>query len=298
MTIKNPDWNLLKSFLAVYQEKSLSAAARSLGLSQPTLGRHIEHLEASLQVPLFTRSQAGLIPTEAALELVPHAEVMSAAAASMLRTASGTKDQITGTVRITTSEVVGGEILPELIAECSEIYPDISIELALSSRIDDLLKREADMAIRMFRPTQSALIARKICDTPIAIYAHKSYLARRGTPKDLNDLEGHFLIGPDDNPMVLQHLNDTGFAANRSMFSYRTDNDLAQNALIRAGCGIGGMQIRLARKDSDLVQLFPQIQIPMEIWLVMHEDLRSQSRVRVLYQFTADYLSRNFAGPL
>lgn len=298
MTKRNPDWNLLRSFLAVYQEKSLSAAARTLRLSQPTLGRHIENLEASLEVPLFTRSQAGLIPTEAALELVPHAQAMSAAAASVLRTATGAKDQITGTVRIATSEVVGGEILPGMIKECADAYPDISIELALSSRSEDLLKREADMAIRMFRPTQSALIARKICDTPIAIYAHRDYLAKRGAPKALNDLDGHFLIGPDSNPVVIQHLNGAGFAANRGMFNYRTDNDLAQSALIRAGAGIGGMQIRLARKNPDLVQLFPEIQIPMELWLVMHEDLRSQSRVRALYQFTADYLSRNFASPL
>jgi DNA-binding transcriptional LysR family regulator len=240
-----------------------------------------------------------LIPTEAALELIPHAEMMSSAAASLIRSVSGTKDVISGTVRIAASEVIGAEIMPDMMREFSESYPKVNIELVLSSQSENLLKREADMAIRMFRPTQDAMIARKICDTPLGLFAHKDYLEKYGTPKILDDLQFHKGIGPDNNPLILQKLIDFGFPAKRAFLTFRTDNDLAQHALIRSGAGIGGMQIRIGRRDPDLVHLFPEsVSLPMDLWLVMHEDLKAMPRVRLLYQFMADYLLQHFAEPL
>src|SRR5579859_4753296 len=154
-----PGWELYRSFLAVVREKSLSAAARSLSLTQPTLGRHVDALEEALGMPLFTRSQAGLIATDGALRLVPHAEAMASAAAALVRAASGEADEARGAVRITASEMVGTEVLPPMLAAFREQHPRIAVELVVSNRAQDLLRRDADIAVRMVKPTQGALLA-------------------------------------------------------------------------------------------------------------------------------------------
>ncbi|MEX0839997.1 MAG: LysR family transcriptional regulator, partial [Parvibaculum sp.] len=156
-----PGWELYRSYLAVVREGSLSGAARQLGLTQPTVGRHIDALEAALGVGLFTRSQGGLAPTEGALALVAHAEAMASAAEALRRAASGEAEDDSGTVRITASEIIGTQVLPAMLTRFREKHPRIAVELVLSNRTDDLIRRDADIAVRMIRPTQTALIARK-----------------------------------------------------------------------------------------------------------------------------------------
>src|SRR6201993_4483590 len=192
-----PSWDLYRSYLAVLREGSLSGAARSLGLTQPTIGRHIEALEQALGLALFTRSLHGLAPTEAAEGLRADAEAMEAAAAALRRSASGQGEALSGTVRLTASEVVGAEVLPGIVAAFQEQHPGVTIELALSNRVEDLLRRESDIAVRMVRPTQGALVARRIGEVELGLHAHPRYLKRRGTPASLEQLRDHQLIGFD-----------------------------------------------------------------------------------------------------
>jgi DNA-binding transcriptional LysR family regulator len=291
------DWTLIRSFLAVAEHKSLSAAARALGLTQPTLGRHVAALEAALGATLFTRSVHGLIATDAALDLVPHARTMAATAAALARAASGEAADDRGTVRITASEVIGAEVLPAILARARARHGAIAFELALSNRNENLLVREADIAVRMVRPVQRNLIARKIGDVPIQLYAHRSYAKRRGLPKTPDDLRGHDIIGYDADSWALEGFARIGLPTARDLFALRTDNDLAQLALLRAGAGIGGMQKQLATREKGLLPVLHQtIRIPLDMWLVMHEDLRTSRRVRVIYDFLAEELRRYVAG--
>ncbi len=279
-----PPWDLYRSFLAVLQEGSLSGAARSLGLRQPTLGRHIDALEAALGIVLFTRSQEGVSATEAARELRPYAENMAALADALMRTASAPADAVHGSVRVTMSEVVGAEVLPPIITGLREAHPGLSIELVLSNRAEDLLRREADLAIRMFRPEQGALLARRVGDIVLGLHAHRRYLDRHGIPKSLADLPGHTLIGFDKESAFIRSLTDRGLTLKRTMFALRTDSDLAQLAAIRSGYGIGVCQVRLAQRDSDIVRLLPKtFAFPLDTWVVMHENLRNARRYRVVF---------------
>ncbi len=292
-----PQWDLLRSFAAVIRTGSLSGAARDLNSTQPTIGRHIEQLEQQLDTALFVRSRRGLTPTETALDLLPHAEAMAAASSALLRTASGEQSEARGVVRLAASEVVGGEILPPLLARFGNDNPGIQVELVLDNRAEDLLRREADIAVRMFRPTQTALVARKIADVPVGLFAHKDYVARHGLPQTLEDLYHHRGIGPDANQAQLRALVTLGLKGGRDGFQYRCDSDLAQHALLRAGAGIGGMQRHLAARDPDLVPVLAgEIELPLEMWLVMHEDLKASRRVRLLYDFLATALTTAVRG--
>ncbi|HEX8704914.1 MAG TPA: LysR family transcriptional regulator [Myxococcaceae bacterium] len=285
------DWQLYRSFLAVMDEGSLSGAARALGLTQPTLGRHIEALEQALATPLFLRSPQGLTPTEAAREIRPHAEAMRAAAASLRRAVSGGEGTERGTVRITASEVVGAEVLPPILARLRERHPGLSLELVLSNRTADLPRREADIAIRMIRPVQSALLSRKVGVTMLGLHARRDYLASHGTPRTLEDLGGHAVIGFDKETPSVQTLRAMGLRMTREAFTFRTDSDLAQLSLIRAGAGIGVCQVALGRREESLVQvLADEFSYPLDLWVVMHENLRTSRRMRLAYDHLAEEL--------
>src|SRR5215467_2554544 len=171
-------WELCRSFLAVLTEGSLSAAARALDIAQPTVGRHVAALERSLGMPLFTRSHTGLLPLEAALSLRPYAEAMSSAVAALERSAASQDAGVLGVVRITASEVIGVEVLPPILARLREEHPTLQIELVLSNRVQDLLQREADIAVRMTRPGQELLIARRIGQVEVGLHATKQYVKR------------------------------------------------------------------------------------------------------------------------
>lgn len=291
-----PGWDLYRSLLAVLRAGSLSGAARAIGLTQPTVGRHIHALERALCVPLFTRSQHGLIATEAALELRPYAESLEATAAALLRTASG-RTGSSGTVRITASEVIGAEVLPSILADLRDAHPELVIELVLSNRTQDLLHREADIAVRMVRPTQQALLARHVGDMAIGLYAHRRYVDRHGTPGSAAELARHAVIGFDQENAFTRSLRARGLALDRKMFALRTDSDLAQLAALRAGCGIGACQSGIARRDPDLIPVLPAaFSLKLEIWVAMHADLRRSARCRIVSEALTQGLSRYVAS--
>jgi DNA-binding transcriptional LysR family regulator len=286
MVNREPGWELYRSFLEVMSDGSLSAAARRLGATQPTIGRHIAALEACLNLPLFTRSQRGLLPTEAAFDLLPHAEAMAAAAASMTRAASGEASAALGTVRITASEIVGCEVLPPILAGFRRQYPSIKLELALSNQNEDLLRRDADIAIRMVRPSQKALVAQRIGEVTIGLYAHASYVAAFGAPTSMDELAAHCVIGFDRDDRSYRSISPDTKNFSRDQFSFRCDNDPAQLAALRAGIGIGGCQTKIAARTPELIRMLPrQINFSLEMWLAMHEDSKGSRRIRLLFDY-------------
>jgi DNA-binding transcriptional LysR family regulator len=285
-------WELYRSFLGVLREGSLSGAARALGVAQPTIGRHIAELERALGLPLFTRSQTGLLPTEAARALRSHAEAMDSTAASFRRAAESHGDGVRGTVRVSASEVIGAEVLPPILADLRERHPQLTVELVLSNRVQDLLRREADIAVRMTQPKQDVLVARRVADVVIGLHAHNDYLARHGTPKKAEDLAQHSLIGFDEETPFIRAASSRMPGWTRSSFSLRTDSDLAQLALIRAGCGIGACQVAIARRDESLVRVLPRhVELKLETWITMHQDLRSSARCKVTFDALAEAMA-------
>jgi DNA-binding transcriptional LysR family regulator len=297
MTQRALSWDELRTFVEVARDGSLSGAARRLGLSQPTVGRHIDALEATLGSTLFTRSPRGLTPTPAARALAPHVEAMAAAAAALTRTASGEAAADRGVVRVTASEVIGCEVLPPILAGFHAEHPGIAIELALTNRNEDLARRDADIAVRMVRPTQSGLVARRIGAARIGVYAHRDYLARFGEPRSLADLASHCVIGFDRDNRSFRSAGDFARGLTREDFGFRCDSDLVQLAALRAGVGVGGCQENIARRTSELVAVLPNaIQYALEVWLVMHENLKTTRRVRLLFDHLAagltDYVKR------
>lgn len=287
MATKEPGWELYRSFLAVIREGSLSAAARSLGMTQPSLGRHIRQLESDLGVVLFTRSPQGLTPTDLGDELATHAQAMDATSAALRRAASGSNSEVRGVVRVTCSEVIGAEVLPPILTDLRQRHPGIVIELSLSNRSEDLLRKDADIAVRMVRPVQRALVARHVGAIPLGLYAHRRYLKANGKPLIWADLHRHAIIGYDHETPALRAVRDK-LPLGREDFSLRTDSDLAQLAAIRAGYGIGGCQCALAERDKNLVRVLPQAFAPsLDTWLVMHEDLKASRRTRVVFDHLA-----------
>jgi DNA-binding transcriptional LysR family regulator len=279
-----PDWNLYRSFAAVMREGSLSAAARSLGLAQPSVARHIDALEAATGAKLFLRTQRGLSPTDAALRLKPHAEALVITSAALLRAVTDGADAVSGTVRISASEVVGVEHLPPILAELRRRYPMLQLELVLSNKVDDLLGRQADIAVRMTEPVQQALVTRRIGSVAVGLHAHRSYLDRRGVPATMEELADHDLIGFDAETPAIRALAGRFPTLHRGLFGLRADSDLAQLAAIRAGFGIGFCQVQVARRSPDLARLLEQAcSIDLGLWIVMHEDLRGSPSCRAVF---------------
>ncbi len=299
MANDNPNdigWELYRSYLSVLKEGSLSAAARAMGIAQPTAGRHIAALEKSLGITLFTRSQHGLLPTEAALALQTFAQTMSSSAAALRRAAEGQGDGVKGTVRVSASEVIGVEVLPPILTQLQNAHPDLKVELVLTNRVQDLLKREADIAIRMTQPKQELLIARRVGTVTLGLHAHKKYLRKHGTPNTVADLAQHRLIGFDEETPFLRAARKTMPVWNRDAFALRIDSDVAQLAMIRAGGGIGVCQLALAARDAQLVRLLQHdVAVHLETWVTMHEDFRNNPRCKVtfdtLLQGLQDYIS-------
>ena len=201
-----PSWDLYRTFAAVLREGSLSGAARSLGLTQPSVGRHIDALEMVVGADLFVRSQRGLSPTDRALAIKPYAELLASAAAALLRTASGDDGTVEGTVRITASEIVGTELLPPILALLRQSHPLLDIELVVTNAVEDLLRRQSDIAVRMVEPRQQALVARRIGVATLGLHANVAYLERRGVPRTLEDLRRYDVIGTDTETPAARRL--------------------------------------------------------------------------------------------
>jgi len=286
----DPDWALYRTLLAVLDGGSLSAAARSLGLTQPTVARHVDALEAALGADLFVRSQRGLEPTDLGQSLRSHAQIMATTAAALIRTASGTLGSVAGTVRISASDVVAVEHLPPILTPLRRDHAALVIELMLSDRMDDLLAREADIAVRMTEPTQTSLLARRLPPVELGFHAHHSYLNLRGTPANMAELAAHDLIGHDAETPALRAMVEQLPPLDRHGFAFRTDSNLAQLAAIRAGFGIGLCQSAVAQRDKALVRVLPAIALHLPIWIVMHEDLKTSVRFRTVFDALANGL--------
>jgi DNA-binding transcriptional LysR family regulator len=289
-----PAWDLYRTFLAVMRDGSFSAAARSLELAQPTAGRHIEMLEAMLGTSLFRRSRRGLVPTRAAIAVLPQAEAMAAAAATLRRTCSAEGQEECGVVRLTASQVISNEVLQAPLASFCHQYPRIEIELAVSDRNEDVLRRDVDIAVRMARPTQGALLGRRLGTVEIGLFAHRSYLERFGVPQTPADLVKHRLIGFDQDAHAIRSAGGAAAQLRREQFGFRCDSASVQLAALRAGAGIGGHHVHLAREEPDLVRVLEAtFKFKREKWLVMHRDSKSTRRIRLLFE----HLARSLRDP-
>lgn len=290
-------WDLYRTFLAVLTEGSLSGAARQLGITQPTAGRHIETLEAALRQRLFVRTQAGLVPTPLAQALRSYAETMRSTAAALERAAVSPGEVVSGTVRISASEVIGVEVLPAALAALRRAHPQLVIELVPTDQVQDLLRSEADIAVRMTPPQQEQLIARYVGEVTLGLFAREDYLREQGIPQTPADLAAHALIGPDGMTPFLRRATQTFPGWSRARLAWRSDSTLAQLALIRAGCGIGACQCALAARDARLVRVLADdwtMQLPT--WVTLHADLRNSPRCRVTFDALVACLTQHVAA--
>lgn len=297
MSTSEPSWDLYGAFLAVMQHGSLSAAARAMAVAQPTVRRQIEQLEAQLGVVLFTRAQNGLVPTEVAQATLPYAEAIAASARALVRSVSSPSDAERGTVRVTCSEIIGAEVIPGVLAVLRRAHPRLQIELALTNRSEDLLRRDADVAVRMIEPTQLSLLRRRAGQVELGLYAAPTYLAGRAPPRAPVDLLEHDLIGAERSRVTIEALALAGVSVTARDFALRSDSDIAQLAAVRAGLGIGVCQAPLSRAPVPLMRVLPALAYPLDLWVVMHEDLRALRRVRVVFDHLVEHLSAYAAPP-
>lgn len=292
------DWNLIRGFVAVVEHGSLTRAAEHLGLSQPTLSRQIAELELAVGASLFERVARGLKLTSAGESLVDPARHMMTAARALGMAAASQDHGLTGTVRITASEMVSAFVLPSILAELAQRHPEIQIELVASNQISNLLEREADIAIRMIRPTQSALITRHIADWPMGFYARTSYLAHVASPvhltatDDVQKLARYRWIGYDQSDQLVAGFRAAGLPIERSFFAFRSDNHLVNWQALLAGIGIGiGIQW-LAARHPDLISVMSEQPLPkLPVWLTTHRELKSSKRIRTVFDSLAASLA-------
>jgi DNA-binding transcriptional LysR family regulator len=288
------DWNRARAFLITAEEGSLSAAARALGMTQPTLGRQVDALEQELGVILFERAGRGLVLTPSGLELLDHVRQMGEAAGRMSLTASGQAHQIEGAIAITASEMYSAHYLPPAIARLRREAPGIEVEIVASNASVDLRRREADIAVRNFRPGQPDLIARKIGTDRSRVYTAKSYFGDKGLPQSLADLTEATLIGFDETERLIQALNNSGFTFKRRQMRIITASHLVQLELVQAGLGLGIFPDTVAAKNPDLVAVLPEITKPLgfPIWLTAHREVHTSRRVRLVFDLLAEELDR------
>ena len=287
------DWTLVQSFLAALDQGSLLGAARVLNSSQPTIGRHIAELESQLGVVLFERGGRGLKPLAMALKLADTARSMQASALQLQRSVTSQNDAVEGTVRITASQTVACVMLPPLIGRMQQQLPGIQIELVSSNEVSNLLRREADIAVRMVQPDQNSLIAKRIGKMSIGTYAHRDYLKRAGTPKEPSELLSHALIGGDKNQDIIRGFAAMGYPVKREQFSFRSDDLMAHWHAVKSGVGIGFIADYVARTDPHVVALLPMLKIPaLPVWLAVHREIRTSKRIRAVYDFLGSEIAQ------
>ena len=285
------DWALVKSFLAVLDAGSLTGAARRLGAQQPTLSRQLALLEGQLGAPLFERTGRGVTPTALALAIADAARRMAEGADALALATAGRRSLAGGTVRVTTSDVAATWLLPSLLARLQDEAPQIQVELVASNTLANLLRREADIAVRMVRPAQGSLIARKLGEIEIVAAAHEDYLARYGTPHRPEDLLEHRLIGFDRDDGIVRGFAALGYALTREAFALRTDDQVAYGRLVATGAGIGFVAGYHLAQWPGVKALLPMLKIPpLPCWLAVHREIRGNPVVRRVYDFLAQAL--------
>ena len=290
------DWALVKSFLAVLEAGSLMGAARSLNAQQPTLSRHITELEVQLGTPLFERTGRGVVPTAAALAIADAARQMQSSAEMLQRTLTGQRDATSGTVRITTSTVAASYLLPAVLARLLASEPGIQIELVASNQLSNLLRREADIAVRMVRPVQGSLVAKKLADLPIVAAAHRRYLQQALPLRQPADLAQHRLIGYDTDDTIKRGFALVGHPAGPAHFAVRCDDQLAYGHLVAAGAGVGFVAAYNLRHWPGVQRVLPMLAIPpLPCWLAVHREIRGNRLVRPVYDFLAEEIPLELA---
>ena len=284
----NFDWNRAKAFLVTAEEGSFTAAARALGVSQPTLSRQVAAFESELDILLFERVGRGLQLTETGIDLVEHIRVMSEAATRVSTTAAGHSLSLSGTICITVSETIAAFVLPPIIDQLRTTHPSIDIEIVASNLPSDLSRREADIAIRSFRPTQPELVAQKICETNARLYASPAYIKRIGPIEGPADLSRGDFINFDQGEALMTGLNALGLSLSPSNFPIVTSSHLVQWELAKQGAGICIMTEEIGDIEPRVARVLPSLPpIPVPMWLVSHRELRTSRRVRVVFDFLA-----------
>lgn len=287
------DWNRARAFLVTAEEGSLSAAARALGMAQPTLGRQVAGLEEELGVVLFERVGRGLTLTPSGMELLDHVRAMAEAANQMSLAAAGQSQSPEGKVVIAASEIYAAFLLPPILAKLRQAHPGIIVEIVASTRASNLLRREADIAIRNFRPSEPDLVARKICDVPARLYASHAYLAGLGDPQTPYDLRNADFISIDGSSMFLKELNGRGFQLTERNFPILTENYLVMWEMVKAGLGIGILDGAIGDAEPRVRQALPNMDLlTFPIWLVAHRELNSSRRMRIVFDLMSMELAR------
>jgi DNA-binding transcriptional LysR family regulator len=286
------DWNRARAFLATADEGSFSGAARLLGTTQPTVGRQIAALEDELGVVLFERLGRGLRLTATGLELVEPLRAMDEAAQRFSRMASGQSLSLDGPICISAGEVTAAYLLPEIVAEIRARYPAIRIEIVATNQVSDLGRREADIAVRSFRPSEENLVARKLRDDTAYLYATKAYLDSLGNPTDLEGLSRAEFVAFDETEVFMKGLNSMGLHLAPTNFPWVCANQQVQWALITQGSGIGVMMEQIGDPDERVVRVLPDLlSFPVAMWLTSHSEVRTSRRVRVVFDILAQRLS-------
>lgn len=287
------DWNRARAFLVTAEQGSLSAAARTLGMTQPTLGRQVEALETELNVVLFERIGRGMTLTPCGLELLEYVRTMGKAAGEMSFAARDYSQSIKGRICISASETYATHLLPPIIKKIHQAEPDIEIEIIATVNTSDLRRREADIAIRNFRPTEPDLIAKKIKDIPARLYATPEYLAQIGNPTTIEDLSQAQFIAIDNHHSVMKGLNHTGFNLTENNFPFITENFLVMWEMVKQGIAIGVLDGHIGDREPKVVQVLPDMPpLIFPIWLVAHRELNTNKRIRLVFNLLADELKK------
>lgn len=290
--MNNLDWNQLKAFLETAETGSLSAAARKLGLTQPTLSRQVAAIEQVMGVTLFERVGKSMALTPTGLDLLEHARAMGAAAEALSLAATGSSQAVRGVVSVSATDVVASVLLPPLVKKLHDQEPGITIDVIPSNALSDLLRREADIAIRHVKPEQPDLIARLIREATAYFYASESWVNAHGHPRSAEDAARLSFVGSDRSGQYLGYLRMHGLPLSEANFSCYADHSVAHWALVRQGMGIGVMMEEIALATPGMVRVLddlPPVRFP--IWLVTHRELRTSKRIRMVFDALAQGLA-------
>ena len=285
------DWNLLESFAAVAEHGSLSAAARAIGASQPTLSRHITALEQQIGARLFEREKSGVALTATGATLLTHAQDMADSASKLSMAIEGRAETLTGTIRLTASQIMATYVLPEILTELRQAEPSVDVELVATDKTENLLRREADIAVRMYRPTQEDVISRKIGELKMGMYASRTYVEQFGLLGSIDDAGDHSVIGYDRSTQIIEGFKAAGLDVDREFFAFRSDDQVVCWEMAKAGYGIGFNQVQIGDKERNMVRIESAGEVGrLPVWLTAHSELRASPRVRFVFDFLAEKL--------
>ena len=283
-------WQLLQSMSTIADMGSLSAAARHMGVSQPTLSRHMTALEEIIGNRIFLRTSEGMQLTAQGEQLYADVRQMADTVGRITNRDDRNTGEVSGTVRISASQIISNHVLPKMLTELHQSAPRVSFEVVASDSTQNLIRREADIAIRMYRPDQSDLFIKKVAELELGIFAHRSYIADKDEIT-IENFMSHDVIGYDRSTLIIDGMRRVGMNVDRDDFSFRSDDQVVCWNMVRAGYGIGMMQVGIAEQDPNLIRIAKQINIgSMPVWLAAHKELKSSPRFRLIF----DHLAASF----